>query len=82
MDTILNFLSGKKTYLLSGIALIVVGFWMYGLINDEIAMKALIALGFGTQITLRSAAAKAEAQAVETAQKVAALQRGDRAMIG
>lgn len=82
MDTILNLLSGKKTYLLSALALMTVGLWMYGVIDDAIAMRALVALGFGTQVTLRAATAKSEAQAVETAQKVAALHRGERTYVG
>ena len=82
MDTILNLLSGKKTYLLSALGLIVIGLWMSGLIDEAMATKALVALGFGTQITLRVATAKSEAQAAETAQKVAFLQRGERTYIG
>lgn len=82
MDSILTLLSGKKTYLMSACGLVVIGLWMFGLIDDLIATKALVILGFGTQISLRAATAKSEAQAVETAQKVAALQRGERTYIG
>lgn len=82
MDSIVNLLSGKKTYFMSALALIVIGLWMFGLVDDVVAAKALVILGFGTQISLRAATAKSEAQAVETAQKVAALQRGERTYIG
>lgn len=82
MDTMLNFLSGKKTYFVSGLGLLVLGLWIFGVIDQAIAEKALAALGFGGAITLRSAVAKSEAQAVEAAQQVAALRRGDSPMIG
>lgn len=82
MDAILNFLSGKKTYLMSGLALVVMGLWLFGVIDQAVAEKALVALGFGGAISLRAAVAKSEAQAVETAQKVAALSTGQRNYIG
>lgn len=82
MDSVMNFLSGKKTYLMSGAGLLVIGLWIFGVIDQAIAEKALVALGFGGAITLRSAVAKSEAQAVATAQQVASLRRGDRTMIG
>lgn len=56
----LNFLSGKKTYLVSGAGLVVVGLWMFGVIGTDIAAQGLTALGFGGAIALRSAIAKAE----------------------
>ncbi|MCS6290367.1 MAG: hypothetical protein H8K10_15535 [Nitrospira sp.] len=78
MSQILEFLSGKKTYLMSGLGLVVVGLWIFGLIDDQIAGKALTALGFGGVITLRAATATQQAQTEELQQKVAALSRGDR----
>lgn len=82
MDTVLNFLSGKKTYLVNAIGLLVLGLWIFQVIDTDVAMKALIALGLGGQISLRSAVAKSEAKAVETAQQVAALSGGRRNYIG
>lgn len=82
MDTVLNFLSGKKTYFVNALGLLVLGLWIFQVIDTDIAIKALVALGLGGQISLRSAVAKSEAQAVETAQQVAALRRGDSTMIG
>lgn len=78
MSQILEFLSGKKTYLMSGLGLVVVGLWIFGLIDDQIAGKALTALGFGGVITLRAATATQQAQTQALEQKVAALSRGDR----
>lgn len=82
MGTILSVLSGKKTYFTSGLGLIVLALWMYGVIESDTATKALVAVGLGSQITLRSAVASSEAQAVETAQQVAALSRGDKSYVG
>lgn len=78
MSQILEFLSGKKTYLMSGLGLVVVGLWIFGLIDDQIAGKALTALGFGGVITLRHATQMQQAQTEALQQKVAALSRGDR----
>lgn len=61
MLSILNFLSGKKTYIVSGCALVVIGLWMFGAIETDAAEKALTALGVGGMITLRAAIAKANA---------------------
>lgn len=62
MLNMLNFLSGKKTYIASGCALIVIALWIYGAIETDTAEKALVALGFGGAITLRAAITKAAAQ--------------------
>lgn len=78
MNTFLEAIAGKKTYFLSGLGLIVVGLWIFGLIDELVAGKALAALGFGGVITLRSATATQQAQTQELQQKVAALSRGDR----
>ncbi len=78
MNTFLDALAGKKTYFISGLGLIVVGLWIFGLIDDQIAGKALTALGFGGVITLRAATATQQAQTEELHEKVAALSRGDR----
>lgn len=82
MDTILNLLSGKKTYLTGGLGLIVLGLFLFGVIDQPVAEKALVALGLAGMITLRTAIAKSDAQAVETAQKVAALARGGLTYLG
>lgn len=82
MDAILNFLSGKKTYLMSALGLVVIGLWLFGVIDQAIAEKALVALGFGGAISLRAAVAKSEAKAVETAQQVAALSGVRRLYLG
>lgn len=55
----LDFLSGKKTYLLSVAGLAVIGAWMLGWVDSEVAEKALAALGFGGAIALRAGLAKA-----------------------
>lgn len=82
MNTILDLLNGKKTYLVSGAALLVVAGWMFGYIDQAIAEKALVALGFGGAITLRAGIAKSEAKAEQATQQVAALTRGRRDYIG
>lgn len=81
MNQIVEFLSGKKTYLVSAMGLVVVGLWIYGVIDDALAGKALTALGFGGAITLRAATAVQQAQTEELHEKVAALSRGDRNML-
>ncbi len=78
MSQILEFLSGKKTYLMSGLGLLVVGLWIFGLIDEVVASKALAALGFGGVITLRAATATQQAQTQELQQKVAALSRDNQ----
>jgi len=78
MNTFLEAIAGKKTYFLGGLGLIVVGLWIFGLIDDQIAGKALTALGFGGVITLRAATATQQAQTQELHEKVAAMSRGDR----
>lgn len=55
----LEFLNGKKTYLISFAGLAVIGAWMLGMIDGDVAEKALAALGFGGAITLRAGIAKA-----------------------
>jgi hypothetical protein len=56
----LEFLSGKKTYIVSGLGLVVCGLWMVSVIDDATATKALTALGFGGAITLRAAVTKSQ----------------------
>lgn len=79
---ILEFLSGKKTYLVSGLGLVVVGLWIFGVIDDTVAGKALTALGFGGVIALRNGIATQQTQTDTLQQKVAALSRADRPMMG
>jgi len=78
MNKHIGMLAGKKTYLLGGLGLIVVGLWIFGVIDEQLAGKALTALGFGGVITLRAATATQQAQTAELQQKVAALSRGDK----
>lgn len=54
----LAFLSGKKTYLIALTGLAVIGAWMMGWVDGDVAEKALAALGFGGAITLRAGLAK------------------------
>lgn len=56
----LNFLSGKKTYIVSALGLGVIGGWMFGLIDQEAAEMMLTTLGVSGMITLRAAVAKTE----------------------
>lgn len=62
MLDILKFLSGKKTYIVSVLALGVIALWLFGVIEQEAAEKMLTALGVSGMITLRAAIAKAEQQ--------------------
>lgn len=56
----LSFLSGKKTYIVSGGALVVIGLWLFGVIDQEAAEQMLTTLGVSGMITLRAAIAKSE----------------------
>lgn len=78
MNQIISFLQGKRTYLISGCGLLVVAAWIFGLIDDQIAGKALTALGFGGVITLWHATQVQQAQTEELQQKVAALSRDNQ----
>ena len=51
---VIEFLQGKKTYIVGGAALLVVGLWIGGIVDDTMAAQALSALGFGGVITLRA----------------------------
>lgn len=75
---LVEWLAGRKTYLMGGLGLVVVGLWIFGVIDDQVASKALTALGFGGVISLRAATATQQAQTQELHEKVAALSRGDR----
>jgi hypothetical protein len=55
---VVEFLSGKKTYIMTGLGTIVVGLWMFGLITLEQANYAVAALGFGSIAALRAGFAK------------------------
>lgn len=58
MLDLIKFLSGRKTYIVSALALVVVGLWMFGLIDQDAAEKMLATLGVSGVITLRAAIAK------------------------
>ena len=75
---LVEWLAGRKTYLMGGLGLVVVGLWIFGVIDDQVASKALTALAFGGVISLRAATATQQAQTQELHEKVAALSRGDR----
>ena len=53
-----EFLSGKKTYIMTGLGTIVLGLWMFGVITTEQANYAVAALGFGSIASLRAGFAK------------------------
>lgn len=75
---IAEWLAGRKTYLMGGLGLVVVGLWIFGVIDNEVASKALTALGFGGVISLRAATATQQAQTQELHDKVAALSRDNQ----
>lgn len=58
MGKILEMLSGKKTYLLGTAGTIVIGLWMFGMIDTETAEQVLGFLGFGAAVALRAGIAK------------------------
>lgn len=82
MNKLLDLLSGKKTYVTGGLGVLAIALYVFGVIDQETAQKAVGALGLGSILALRAAIAKSEAQAAQTAQKVAALQRGERTYLG
>jgi hypothetical protein len=58
MNQVLDFLSGKKTYILAGLGTIVVGLWMFGVIDQATADYVLAAIGLGSIAALRAGIAK------------------------
>lgn len=54
----MNFLSGKKTYILGALGLLTIGGYLAGLISVDTANILLPIFGFGGLITLRAAVAK------------------------
>ena len=54
MNKIIEFLKGKKTYIQSGIALVVIALWMGGYIDEVTAAPILAMLGFGSAISLKA----------------------------
>ena len=54
----MEWLSGKKTYILTGCGTIVVGLWMFGVIETQVADYCLAALGFGSLAALRAGVTK------------------------
>ena len=54
----MEFLKGKKTYIVAGAAMLVVGAQLLGFVDTDTANQALAALGFGAIVTLRAAVAK------------------------
>lgn len=82
MEAILNLLSGKKTYLVSGVGILIVGLWLFGVVEQAMAEKLLTLVGLSGAITLRAAITKTQVQAEAAVQQVAALHRSGRSMIG
>jgi hypothetical protein len=56
----INFLSGKKTYLLGLGALVVLAAYFLGYVDEAVANNILTVLGFGSIISLRAAISKVE----------------------
>lgn len=56
---VMEWISGKKTYILTGCGVIVVGLWMFGVIETQVADYCLAALGFGSLAALRAGIRKA-----------------------
>lgn len=50
----MDYLKGKKTYLVTVAGMLVTGAWMMGWIDDETANKILVLFGFGAGVTLRA----------------------------
>lgn len=63
MANVLEFLRGKKTYLMVAGALVVAGLHMLGVIEEGATTTALAVLGFGGLATLRAGIVNALAQA-------------------
>lgn len=54
----MQFLKGYRTYLLGAAGLVVIGLYLTGVIDDQIANVLLTVFGFGGLITLRAALPK------------------------
>lgn len=50
----IEFLQGKKTYILGCVGLVVIGLYYFGYIPAEVANPILAAVGFGGLITLKA----------------------------
>lgn len=75
MTAILEFLNGKKTYIMSAATFVVGGLWALGLIDADTAAKAGLMTGSAALAALRAGQAKTEAKAEDAAKQVAALRR-------
>ncbi len=51
----MNFLEGKKTYILAVAALVIIGANLLGFVDEVTANTLLAVLGFGSVISLRAA---------------------------
>ncbi len=60
MQSVMHFLNGKKTYIQSGLATVIVGLWMFGVVPDDVATECLVLLGFGTAVSLRAGISKGQ----------------------
>lgn len=58
MASVLEFLSGKKTYLQAAAGVAVIGAYLFGLLDQETAGTLVAALGFGSIATLRAGISK------------------------
>ena len=54
----MEWLSGKKTYILTGCGIVVVGLWMFGVIDQQVADYCLAALWLGSIAALRAGVTK------------------------
>ncbi len=54
MGDVLEFLKGKKTYVLAVAGAVVMGLWMAGVLDQEAADALLAMLGFGSIAALRA----------------------------
>jgi len=55
MTKVVNFLKGKKTFTLVGVALVVLVLKHFGLLDSGLADQVVVALGLGSLLTLRLA---------------------------
>lgn len=60
MNKIKSSLEGRKTYILGGLGIVVVGLWILGVIDTVQASQVLTTLGFGGLLTLRAGVEKAK----------------------
>lgn len=60
LETFLELINGKKTYIISACAVVVIALGVFGVISNETVEKLLEIIGVSSVITLRHAIAKSE----------------------